>query len=124
MLGLSNPELGVLMLGLFVVFIMLGFPIAFTLMALGFGFGVSAMGPMVLDLVVQRAYSVMTNDVLVAIPLFVFMGYIIERANILDRLFNSIQLAVGGVPGSLAVATLATCALFATATGIVGAVVT
>jgi tripartite ATP-independent transporter DctM subunit len=124
MLGLGNPELGVLMLVLFIVFIMFGFPIAFTLMALGFGFGVAAMGPIVLDLVVQRAYSVMTNDVLVAIPLFVFMGYIIERANILDRLFRSIQLAVGGIPGSLAVATLLTCALFATATGIVGAVVT
>ncbi|HEV2560348.1 MAG TPA: TRAP transporter large permease subunit [Microvirga sp.] len=123
-LGIGNPELGVLMLVLFIVFIMLGFPIAFTLMALGFGFGVAAMGPIVLDLVVQRAYSVMTNDVLVAIPLFVFMGYIIERANILDRLFRSIQLAVGGLPGSLAVATLLTCALFATATGIVGAVVT
>jgi len=73
---------------------------------------------------VQRAYSVMTNDTLVAIPLFVFMGYIIERANILDRLFNAIQVAVGGLPGSLAVATLLTCAMFATATGIVGAVVT
>jgi tripartite ATP-independent transporter DctM subunit len=122
--GLGNPELGVVMLGLFVVFIMFGFPIAFTLMALGFGFGYFAMGDIVFALVVQRAYSVMTNDTLVAIPLFVFMGYIIERANILDRLFNAIQLAVGGLPGSLAVATLATCALFATATGIVGAVVT
>src|ERR687893_2620734 len=124
MLGLGNPELGVLMLVLFIVFIMFGFPIAFTLMALGFGFGVAAMGPIVLDLVVQRAYSVMTNDTLVATPLFVFMGYIIERANILDRLFNAIQIAVGGLPGSLAVATLLTCAMFATATGIVGAVVT
>ena len=123
-LGLGNPELGVLMLALFIVFIMFGFPIAFTLMALGFGFGYMAMGDIVFSLVVQRAYSVMTNDTLVAIPLFVFMGYIIERANILDRLFNAIQLAVGGLPGSLAVATLLTCALFATATGIVGAVVT
>ncbi|WP_243374860.1 TRAP transporter large permease [Microvirga solisilvae] len=122
--GLGNPELGVLMLGLFIVFIMLGFPIAFTLMALGFGFGYMAMGDIVFALVVQRSYSVMTNDTLVAIPLFVFMGYIIERANILDRLFYSIQIAVGGIPGSLAVATLLTCALFATATGIVGAVVT
>jgi len=122
--GLGNPELGVLMLALFIVFIMFGFPIAFTLMALGFGFGYMAMGDIVFALVVQRAYSVMTNDTLVAIPLFVFMGYIIERANILDRLFYSIQIAVGGVPGSLAVATLLTCALFATATGIVGAVVT
>ncbi|HEY8383145.1 MAG TPA: TRAP transporter large permease subunit [Microvirga sp.] len=123
-LGIGNPELGVFMLVLFIVFIMLGFPIAFTLMALGFGFGYMAMGDIVFSLVVQRAYSVMTNDTLVAIPLFVFMGYIIERANILDRLFRSIQLAVGGLPGSLAVATLLTCALFATATGIVGAVVT
>jgi len=122
--GLGNPELGVLMLGLFVVFIMFGFPIAFTLMALGFGFGYFAMGDIVFSLVVQRAYSVMTNDTLVAIPLFVFMGYVIERANILDRLFHSIQIAVGGLPGSLAIATLLTCALFATATGIVGAVVT
>ena len=124
MLGLGNPELGVLMLGLFVVFIMFGFPIAFTLMALGVGFGYLAMGDTVFSLVVQRTYSVMTNDVLVSIPLFVFMGYIIERANILDRLFHSLQLALGWMPGSLAVATLATCAIFATATGIVGAVVT
>lgn len=122
--GLSNPELGVAMLVLFIVFIMLGFPIAFTLMALGVGFGYWAMGDTVFNLVVQRAYSVMANDVLVSIPLFIFMGYIIERANILDRLFHSIQLALGNVPGSLAIATLATCAIFATATGIVGAVVT
>ena len=124
MFGIGNPELGVLMLCLFIVFIMFGFPIAFTLMALGVGFGYLAMGDTVFQLVVQRTYSVMTNDVLVSIPLFVFMGYIIERANILDRLFNSLQLALNWVPGSLAVATLATCAIFATATGIVGAVVT
>jgi tripartite ATP-independent transporter DctM subunit len=124
MFGLGNPELGVLMLGLFIVFIMFGFPIAFTLMALGVGFGYLAMGDTVFQLVVQRTYSVMTNDVLVSIPLFVFMGYIIERANILDRLFGSLQLALHWVPGSLAVATLLTCAIFATATGIVGAVVT
>jgi tripartite ATP-independent transporter DctM subunit len=123
-LGIGNPELGVLMLVLFVFFIMLGFPIAFTLMALGFTFGYMAMGDIVFSLVVQRAYSVMTNDTLVAIPLFVFMGYIIERANILDRLFHAIQLALYRLPGSLALATLLTCALFATATGIVGAVVT
>lgn len=124
LLGMGNPELGVLMLVLFIVFIMLGFPIAFTLMALGVGFGYWAMGDTVFNLVVQRTYSVMANDVLVSIPLFIFMGYIIERANILDKLFLSIQLALGNVPGSLAIATLATCAIFATATGIVGAVVT
>jgi tripartite ATP-independent transporter DctM subunit len=124
LLGMGNPELGVVMLVLFIVFIMLGFPIAFTLMALGVGFGYWAMGDTVFNLVVQRTYSVMANDVLVSIPLFIFMGYIIERANILDKLFHSIQLALGNVPGSLAIATLATCAIFATATGIVGAVVT
>ena len=124
MFGLGNPELGVLMLFLFVVFIMLGFPIAFTLMALGVFFGYFAMGDLVFSLVVQRTYSVMTNDVLISIPLFVFMGYVIERANILDRLFRSLQLAAGPLPGALAIATLATCAIFATATGIVGAVVT
>lgn len=124
MFGMGNPELGVVMLVLFIFFIMLGFPIAFTLMALGVGFGFYAMGDTVFALVVQRTYSVMANDVLVSIPLFIFMGYIIERANILDKLFHSLQLALGNVPGSLAVATLATCAIFATATGIVGAVVT
>src|SRR5256885_4760164 len=124
MLGLSNPELGVIMLGLFVIFIMFGFPIAFTLMALGVFFGYFAMGDLVFQLLVQRSYSVMTNDVLISIPLFVFMGYIIERANILDRLFRSLQLAAGPVPAALPLATLATCAIFATATGIVGACVT
>ncbi|MGE0604283.1 MAG: TRAP transporter large permease subunit, partial [Xanthobacteraceae bacterium] len=122
--GIGNPELGVIMLVLFVLFIMLGFPIAFTLMALGVFFGYFAMGDLVFSLVVQRTYSVMTNDVLISIPLFVFMGYVIERANVLDRLFRSLQLAAGPVPASLALATLATCAIFATATGIVGAVVT
>lgn len=124
---MTDPQLGVLMLVLFIFFIMLGFPIAFTLMALGVGFATLAYDGQiqpVSQLVVQRTWSVMTNDVLISVPLFVFMGYVIERANILDRLFRSIQLAAGGLPGSLAVATLLTCALFATATGIVGAVVT
>lgn len=121
---LSDPALGILMLVLFLVFLMLGFPIAFTLMALGVGFGYFTQGDSIFNLFVQRTYSVMANDVLISIPLFLFMGYVIERANILDRLFRSIQLAAGWIPGSLAVATLITCALFATATGIVGAVVT
>jgi len=121
---MTDPQVGVLMLGLFIFVIMLGFPIAFTLMALGVFFGYFAMGDLVFSLLVQRTYSVMTNDVLISIPLFVFMGYVIERANILDRLFRSLQLAAGPMPASLAVATLVTCAIFATATGIVGAVVT
>ena len=124
---MTDPQLGVFMLILFVGLIMLGFPIAFTLMAMGVGFAWLAFDgnwEPVMSLLVQRTWSVMTNDILISVPLFVFMGYIVERANILDRLFRSVQLAAGGLPGSLAIATLVTCALFATATGIVGAVVT
>src|SRR5262245_34412845 len=132
---LSREDLGVLgllMLALIVVAIMLGFPTAFTLMGMGVFFGWLAyrnVNPelanrQVLDLMVQRAYSVMANDVLIAIPLFVFMGYLVERAALIDRLFKSLHLALARVPGSLAVATIVTCAIFATATGIVGAVVT
>jgi tripartite ATP-independent transporter DctM subunit len=121
---MTDAALGITQLLLFLFFIMLGFPIAFTLMAMGLFFGYLGMQERVFDLLVQRTYAVMANDVLISVPLFVFMGYIIERANILDRLFRSLQMASGGLPGSLAVATLATCALFATATGIVGAVVT
>ncbi len=124
---MTDPQLGVFMLVLFIGLIMLGFPIAFTLMAMGVGFAWLAFDgnwQPVMSLLVQRTWSVMTNDILISVPLFVFMGYIVERANILDRLFRSVQLAAGGLPGSLAIATLITCALFATATGIVGAVVT
>jgi tripartite ATP-independent transporter DctM subunit len=120
----TNPEIGMIQLGSFIVIILLGFPIAFTLVAMGIFFGYYAMGPRVFDLIVTNTYDVMSNDVLTAVPLFLFMGYAVERSNILDRLFYSIQMAARRVPGSLAVATLITCALFATATGIVGAVVT
>jgi TRAP-type mannitol/chloroaromatic compound transport system permease large subunit len=124
--------LGLLMLALIVVAIMLGFPTAFTLMGMGVFFGWLAYRSVnpelavrqVLDLMVQRAYSVMSNDVLIAIPLFVFMGYLVERANLIEKLFKSLHLSLARVPGALAVATIVTCAIFATATGIVGAVVT
>jgi TRAP-type mannitol/chloroaromatic compound transport system permease large subunit len=124
--------LGLLMLALVVVAIMLGFPTAFTLMGMGMMFGwfaYRAANPaiatnQILDLMVQRAYSVMANDVLIAVPLFVFMGYLVERAQLIDKLFKALHLALARVPGSLAVATIVTCAIFATATGIVGAVVT
>jgi len=124
---ITNGHLGLLMLGLVVVAIMLGFPTAFTLMGMGMLFGWFAYGfdiRQILDLMVQRAYAVMSNDVLIAIPLFVFMGYLVERANLIEKLFKSLHLAMARVPGSLAVATIVTCAIFATATGIVGAVVT
>jgi TRAP-type mannitol/chloroaromatic compound transport system permease large subunit len=130
--NLTNGHLGLIMLALIVVAIMLGFPTAFTLMGLGVFFGWLAYRSanpelatrQILDLMVQRSYGVMSNDVLIAVPLFVFMGYLVERAALIDRLFKSLHLATARVPGSLAVATIVTCAIFATATGIVGAVVT
>ena len=129
---MTNGHLGLLMLALVVVAIMLGFPTAFTLMGMGMIFAWIAyrsQNPSLamhqtLDLMVQRTYSVMSNDVLISIPLFVFMGYLIERANLIEKLFKSMHLATARIPGSLAVATIITCAIFATATGIVGAVVT
>jgi tripartite ATP-independent transporter DctM subunit len=121
---MTDPQVGVAMLLFFIFIIMLGFPIAFTLVAMGVFFGYYAMGDHIFQLLVQNTFDIMSNDVLVAVPLFLFMGYIVERANIIDRLFFSIQLAARHLPGSMAVAALITCAVFATATGIVGAVVT
>jgi tripartite ATP-independent transporter DctM subunit len=153
---MSDPQVALLMLGLFLFIILLGFPIAFTLMAMGIGFGYYAyfdasrmwrsydraveqgadsitqmqlwveglFNNRIFDLFVNQTYSVMANDVLTAVPLFLFMGYIVERANIVARLFSTLNIAARRVPGSMAVAALVTCTLFATATGIVGAVVT
>jgi len=131
---MTDPQVALMMLGLFIFVVLLGFPIAFTLVGMGLGFGYFAYyDPMrmqsifdnrIFDLFVQNTFSVMSNDVLVAIPLFLFMGYVIERANIMNRLFFSFQLAARNLPGSMAVAALLTCSVFATATGIIGAVVT
>jgi TRAP-type mannitol/chloroaromatic compound transport system permease large subunit len=123
----SSGHLGLMMLALVVVAIMMGFPTAFTLMGMGMIFTLIAYEgntSKTLTLMVQSAFKVMSNDVLISIPLFVFMGYLVERANLIEKLFRSLHLAMARVPGSLAVATLLTCAVFATATGIVGAVVT
>ena len=128
---MTDPQVAILMLSIFIFLVLLGFPIAFTLIAMGVGFGYYAYfqeGNLLLNnifyLLNQNTYSVMENDVLVAIPLFLFMGYVVERANIVNRLFFSLQLATRHLPGSMAVAALATCAIFATASGIIGAVVT
>ncbi len=124
---ITNGHLGLMMLALVVVAIMLGFPTAFTLMGMGMIFTWIAYEEntsKTLTLMVQSAFKVMGNDVLISIPLFVFMGYLVERANLIEKLFKSLHLAMARVPGSLAVATIFTCAVFATATGIVGAVVT
>ena len=132
---MTNPEVAILMLCLFIVLVLLGFPIAFTLVAMGVGFGYYAyyqspetfgdlFNNQIFYLLNQNTYSVMENDTLVAIPLFLFMGYVVERADIVGRLFRSLQMAAHNLPGSMAIAALITCAVFSTASGIVGAVVT
>ena len=131
---MTDPQVAVAMLGIFILTILLGFPICFTLVAMGVAFGyyayydpermTSIFDNQIFDLLVNQTYSVMANDVLTAVPLFLFMGYIVERANIVDRLFHTLQIAARRLPGSMAIAALATCAMFATATGIIGAVVT
>lgn len=143
---MTDPQIAVCMLGIFILTILFGFPICFTLVAMGVAFGYYAywdperMGLLkadgffehfdallnnrIFDLLVNQTYSVMANDVLTAVPLFLFMGYIVERANIVDRLFHTLYIATRKMPGSMAIAALATCAMFATATGIIGAVVT
>jgi len=151
----TDPQIALMMLGIFISLVFLGFPIAFTLMALGIGFGYYAyfdaarmwrsfyrlaedsdwwtsttswleglFNNRIFDLFVNQTYTVMSNEVLTAVPLFLFMGYIVERANIVSRLFGTLNIAARNIPGSMGVAALITCALFATATGIVGAVVT
>jgi len=151
----SDPQVALMMLGIFILLVFLGFPIAFTLMALGIFFGYFAyfdpnrmwrsfnrleedadswistttwidgfFNNRIFDLFINQTYTVMSNEVLTAVPLFLFMGYIVERANIVDRLFSTLNIAAKNIPGSMGVAGLITCALFATATGIVGAVVT
>ena len=134
---MTNPEVAILMLSLFIVMVLLGFPVAFTLLAMGIGFGYYAyyeagsietftdvFNNKIFYLLNQNTYSVMENDTLVAIPLFLFMGYVVERANIVNKLFYSLQMAARNMPGSMAIAALVTCAVFSTASGIVGAVVT
>ena len=128
---MSNPALGLTMLALIIVVIMLGFPTAFTLMGLGMMFGFMAFydpaipwyDNRIFDLMVQRAFGAMTNETLLSIPLFVLMGYVMERGALVDRMFNSVRLAFRGVPGSLAVTTLVICTFWGIASGLVGAVV-
>ncbi|CAN7649153.1 TRAP transporter large permease [Variovorax paradoxus] len=128
---MSEPALGLSMLGLIVVVIMLGFPTAFTLMGLGMFFGFIAfydpaahwLDNRIFDLMVQRAFGAMTNETLLSIPLFVLMGYVMERGALVDKMFHSVQLAFRRVPGSLAVTTLIVCTFWGIASGLVGAVV-
>ena len=128
---MSDPALGLTMLALIVVVIMMGFPTAFTLMGLGMAFGFTAfydpsqpwLDNKIFNLMVQRTFGAMTNDTLLSIPLFVLMGYVMERGALVDKMFHSVQLAFRRLPGSLAVATLVICTFWGIASGLVGAVV-
>jgi TRAP-type mannitol/chloroaromatic compound transport system permease large subunit len=130
---MTDPMLGLTMLALIVVVIVMGFPTAFTLMGLGIVFGFAYYARIqpdhswwengVFELMVQRTYGAMTNDVLLSIPLFILMGYVMERGALVDKMFYSIQLAFRRVPASLAVATLIVCTFWGIASGLVGAVV-
>jgi len=133
MFGMTNPETALFMMCIFLFFVLLGFPIAFTLLAMGVGFGyfayftpdmTSIFDNRIFHLIINNTYSVMDNHVLTSVPLFLFMGYLVERAGIVSKLFFAIRLASHRLPASMAVAALVTCALFSTATGIIGAVVT
>jgi tripartite ATP-independent transporter DctM subunit len=121
---ISEPILGIIMLSIMVLTIFLGFPTAFTLMALGVLFGLGSLGWHVFDLLVQRTFAVMANDVLISIPLFMFMGYVMERSGIMDRMFHSYRLLFGPLPGALALTTMVVGTIFGIASGIVGAGVT
>ncbi len=131
---MTDPQVAMLMMGIFIFTILLGFPICFTLVAMAVMFGYYAYATpdwmdhifdnRIFDLLVNQTYSVMVNDVLIAVPLFLFMGYVVERAGIVDRLFFSLNIAARRIPASMAVAALVTCAMFSTAVGIIGAVVT
>ena len=126
---MTNAALGLTMLCLIVVVIMMGFPTAFTLMGLGMMFGFVAfydpatpwLDNKIFDLMVQRAFGAMNNDVLLSIPLFVLMGYVMERGALVDKMFHSVQLAFRKLPGSLAVTTLVICTFWGIASGLVGA---
>ena len=125
---MSDPALGLTMLALIVVVIMMGFPTAFTLMGLGMAFGFTAfydpsqpwLDNKIFNLMVQRTFGAMTNDTLLSIPLFVLMGYVMERGALVDKMFHSVQLAFRRLPGSLAVATLVICTFWGIASGLVG----
>ena len=121
---ISEPVLGILMMVVLLVALFIGFPVSFTMMALGIIFGFYSMGWTVFDLMVHRAYAVMTNDVLQSVPLFILMGYVMERAGIMDRMFYSYQLLFGPLPGAIALTTMMVGTIFGIASGIVGAGVT
>ena len=116
--------LGFILIGVMLFSIFIGFPISFTLIFLGFVFGYLGFGHLVFYLMTLQFSMVMTEQALAAVPLFVFMGIMMEQAGLMERLFSSVQLMLARVRGSLYYAVLFVSVIFAAATGIVGASVT
>ncbi|MGE0212262.1 MAG: TRAP transporter large permease subunit [Parvibaculaceae bacterium] len=121
---MSDPWLGILALGALFVAIFIGFPIAFTLIALALGVGYYALGGAAIYLMTLQIFSVMKDTSLASVPFFLFMGYLLEQAGLMTRLFSGIQLLLAPVRGALYLAVLITATIFAAATGIVGSSVT
>jgi tripartite ATP-independent transporter DctM subunit len=121
---MSNEYLGLILLGALLVGIFAGFPIAFTLIILSVVFGYIGFGDTVFYLMVFQTIGLMKEETLAAVPLFIFMGHVLEQAGLMERLFKSFQLILAPLRGSLYLGVLLTATLFATATGIIGASVT
>jgi tripartite ATP-independent transporter DctM subunit len=121
---MSPDILGLVALASLFVFIFVGFPIAFTLLFLGLVAGYIGIGPVVFHLMTLQVYAIMNEQVLAAVPFFLFMGYILESSGLMERLFRAFQLTMAKVSGSLYIAVTATATIFAAATGIVGSSVT
>jgi tripartite ATP-independent transporter DctM subunit len=115
--------LGLIMLIAMMGAIFIGFPVAFTLLILAFAFGGYAMGLRVFDLAFFQATGLMRDELLAAVPLFVLMGYLVEQAGLMERLFLALRLALAPLRGSLFIVVILTSTLFAMATGVVGAAV-
>ena len=121
---ISPETLGFILIAVMLFAIFIGFPISFTLIFLGFVFGYLGFGKLVFYLMTLQFSMVMTEQALAAVPLFVFMGIMMENAGLMERLFSSVQLMLSRVRGALFYAVLFVSVIFAAATGIVGASVT
>src|SRR5690606_4845487 len=121
---MSEEWIGILSIAILFVTIFIGFPIAFTLIAVALGVGYFALGPIALHLMTLQFFAVMKETSLASVPFFLFMGYLLEQSRLMERLFRGIQQVLAGVRGSLYLAVLITATIFAAATGIVGSSVT
>jgi tripartite ATP-independent transporter DctM subunit len=119
-----SEALPLIMFGVFTLLILAGYPIAFTISGTALGFGLYAFGLDFFNLLPLRVWGVMTNFTLIAVPLFIFMGVILERSGMAEELLETMGLVMGRIPGGIAISVVAVGALLAATTGVVGATVT